>query len=231
MEVSAVPNRKEEHHFDFLWEVVVLPIIQRSLSEIDSDYKKECYLRCENFCMYKKRLEKIYKRKREWLKRVYLPNDKNPILDMHKIGALLCRSIIGDKPISFDLVHSDEYVERNNKNNDKQWLIDNAYVNYKIAFYVSVGLLYIEMISDLRETGKDEKADIIEQDGALYFYPKSPTHENFQSSCIIGLMKNDIASRDFDYLSYAAMLFQLERYNYIKYGIDLKDIFDTDELL
>lgn len=229
MEVSTVPKVQEEHHFDFLWETVICPIIQRSFLEIDQEYRKECYLKCENFCIYKRRLEKIYKKKREWLKRVYLPNDKNPILDMHKIGSLLCRSIIGDKPISFDLVKSKEYVERNNKRNDKQWLIDNAYVNYKIAFYVSVGLLYIEMISNLREKDKNEEADIIEQDGALYFYPKSPHHENFQSSCIIGLMKNDIAKRDFDYLSYSAMLFQIERYNYIKYNISLKDIFDVEE--
>ena len=221
--------KDQEHHFDFLWETVILPIIKRTVLEIDSEYRKACSVKCENFYIYKKRLEKIYKRKREWLKKVYLPNDNDPILDMHKIGSLLCRAIIGDKPLSFNLNKSKEYIEQNNKKNDKMWLIDNVYANYKIAFYVSVGLVYIEMISNLKEKGKTQEAESIEQDGALYFYPKNPKHENFENSCIIGLMKNDIMNRDFDYLSYSAMLFQLERYNYIKYGISLKDIYDIEE--
>lgn len=220
---------QDKPHFDFIWDKVILGIIERAVAELDSDYKNKCDIDVIDLSRYKKKLEELYKKKREWLKRVYLPLDNEPILDMHKIGAVLCRSIIGYKPISFDLEKTQKYIEDNKKQKDKKWFIDNVAVNYKIAFYVSVGLVYIEMVGTLKKNKKDAEAKMVMSDGSLNFYPKSPHHEDFPISCIIGLMTNDLANRDFDYLSYSAMLFQLERYNYIKYGISLKDIFETEE--
>ncbi len=216
---------KQEHHFDFLWEMFIKPIINQAEQEVDGEFAKVCGF--EKICLpyYKKQLEKIYKRKREWLKKIYLPSDNEPLLDMHKIGAVLCRSIIGNKPFSFDVEKAKKFVMANNMQNDIQWYINNVCVNYKIAFYVSVGLVYAEVIKRLEEIGEKEKMEEMQKIGHLYFYSKNPNHENFQNSSIIALMKNDILNRDFDYLFYATTLFQLERYNYDRLEIPEGDLY------
>lgn len=216
---------KDEHHFDFLWEMFVKPIILDAEKELDKEFKEQCDFSMVCLPYYKKQLEKIYKRKREWLKNIYLPYDAEPLLDMHKIGAVLCRAIIGDKPFSFDIEKVKKYVSQNNMQDDIQWYVDNVCINYKIAFYISIGPVFAEMKKRMLEIGKDEIAKQLEDRGYLHFYPKNPKHENFENSSIIALMKNDILKRDFDYLYYATMLFQLERYNYLVFGISEGELY------
>ena len=214
-----------QYSFDLIWEVIILPIIKRINENVDSDFRNACDFACVDLNEYKIQLEKLYKKKREWLKKVYLPYEEEPILDTHKIGAVLCRAIIGDKPFAFNVNKVNDYINRSSTN-DVQWYIDNIGVNYKLAFYVSIGMVYMEIVKTLADSGKKDLSNRIKDEGVLFFYPKSPRHEDFQTSCIISLLKNDILKRDFDYLTYSAMLFQFERYNYIKYNIKLSELKD-----
>ena len=64
-------NLNDKHHFDFLWKKTILPILKRAIVEMDEDFKKQCNFDDIDYNKYKKGLEKIYKKKREWLKRTY----------------------------------------------------------------------------------------------------------------------------------------------------------------
>ena len=64
----------------------------------------------------------------------------------------------------------------------------------------SIKNIYIEFLHALNERK------------SLVFYRKSPNHDDFYTSMIVALMKNDVLMRDFDYLTYAASMFQLQEY-------------------
>ncbi len=203
--------------FDFFWDNIIHPVLLHVDSEIDNDFKMNCNYSLKDIDLYKKELSCAYKRKREWLKSVYLPHDKNAKLDMHKLGAILCRIIIGIKPFSFDVSLVDKYTKNKfgDSKNNTDWFVDNVYVNYKLAFYASVGVIFIELLDYYNSQEKKNIVDMLNNRGTIFFYKKSDNHESFQNSCILSLMKQDTLHRSFDYFMYAAMLFQLEQYNKI----------------
>lgn len=218
-----------QYSFDFFWKKVIEPTIQNAFEEIDSDFKDACSLQLayNSFDDYKSKLMEFYREKRQWLKGVYLPHENHPLLDMHKLGAVLCRSILAYKPFYFDFKAAEKFVVKNfsgDKRNHIDWFIRNIYVNYRVAFYVSTGLIYLELLYSHSAKGKtpNEKAFNYYQDlkGVMY-YEKSDSHDSYENSCIIALQKNDVLQRSFDYLTYAANLFQLEIYNRMLYRINI----------
>lgn len=205
-------------NFDFLWEVIIYPIIQKANEEIELEFRKEAHLQFafNDLEKYKKELIRIYHEKRVWLKGMYLPHEGKPLLDTHKLGAILCRSMIANKVFYFDYDSAEKYILHkfeNSKTNNLEWFIDNVYINYKLAFYASVGMVFIELLHKYEKEGKMDAFDSLKRRGHIVFYQKSLNHDSFVNSCILALQKNDVLKRNFDYLTYAALLFQLEEYN------------------
>lgn len=202
--------------FDFFWNNVIISIKDRALQDVDQDFKESCNLDGKFNDKYKKELEAIYKEKREWLKEIYMPHFNNPLLDFHKIGAVICRSMIKNKPFKFDVCKAEEYIKKkfkDSKEDNTQWFVDNLYINYKVAFYASVGVIFLQILRYLIDSDELPSAIMLNDRGTLFFYDDNERHENFQNSTILALMKNDVLNRDFDYLTYAIMLYQLEEHN------------------
>lgn len=138
--------------YDEIWTNVIEKSIRLCVQQLDETFKKESKFSVCDLDDYKLQLRKIYKRKRQWLKKVYLPNNEDAILDFHKLSAIMCRCIIGIKPFKFDLSiaerHFVEVQERENySQKDKiSWQVDNVYVNYKLALLVSEGMIYIDLL-------------------------------------------------------------------------------------
>lgn len=221
---------KKESNFDNFWKFAINPSIHKALEELDPIFIKDCGFIQKEEKSYKKILEGIYTEKREWLKSVYLPHEKDPILDMHKLSAIICRSIIGNKPIIFDTSkalimakNQDKLLQNNQTLNDKdkqikriQWFVDNVYVNYKIAFDASIGIAYVDLFHLFQDNNQDDLKNKLEKIGTFIFYERSNCHENFRNSTILALMKNDLLNRKFDYLSYATIMFQLQQHTICK---------------
>ena len=214
--------------FDFFWNVVILPTIIAAEEDVDQDFKTACNLQLayDDIDQYKQDLMNFYHEKRQWLKGVYLPHDDHPTLDMHKLSALLCRSILAYKPLYFDFKNAEKFVVNKfseDKNNHIDWFVNNIYVNYKVAFYVSAGLVYLQLLEDFSPKGDNPNPEafqyFLDLQGIIY-YPKSQHHDNYENSCIIALQKNDVLNRDFDYLTYATNMFQLEMYNKAHYQLN-----------
>ncbi len=214
-----------QNSFDFLWDKVIKPTIISGYESLDEEFRTKCNCTYaySNLDEYKNDLMAFYREKREWLKTVYLPHDPNPRLDAHKLGAVLCRSMLAYKPIYFDFNIAKKFVEdkfkEQKESSHTEWFTQNIYVNYRIAFYVSVGIVYLNLLYNYQDNEEGntffdlEGFSFFQKAETLHFYPKSPHHDNFENSCIIALQKNDVLERNFDYLTYAIMLFQLESYN------------------
>ena len=220
----------EKKTFDYIWENVVFPAISFCISEVDEELKVQLGFKHENFSKYKKDLGKMFNRKREWLKAKYLPEKgESARLDFHKLSALLCRCIIGNKLFSYNKEAIESlFEERKNDNTipiekKLQWEIDYAYINYKLAFWASVGMVYINVVSwaykRIEQNNDENIKDVyteflkcLERENNLLMYKKSEEHDDFCTSMIVALMKNDLLLRDFDYLCYAASMFQWQEF-------------------
>lgn len=222
-----------EHFNDSMWPIIIKPAIDNAMKASDFEFKQYVGLNSLSYSdekEYKSRLSSLYERKREWLKKNYFgfadPHDKKR-LDMHKIAAIICRCIIGCKPFSFDISKANEYKERRGKNEEIDWIIDNYFINYKVAVNTALAITLYDLIDKLGEEAKKKPiidvagtlSNIIEQGFDLYqnkpFLLKSD-HELFYKSIILDIAINDINKRDFDYLGFAALCFQVQQYEVLR---------------
>lgn len=143
---------KKSSAFDNIWNKVFLRAVTLCEKEMDSEFKNKANVVFNTTNEYKNELNQLYKNKREWLKKEYLPNEKEPILDFHKLSSITCRCIIGKKPVSFDVKVAEKMFlsicsdESFNQIDEVNWQIDNVYINYKIAFLVAEGINFIDLI-------------------------------------------------------------------------------------
>lgn len=222
-----------EHFNDSLWPIIIKPAIENAIDNLDPDFVKCVDFMClldEAEAEYKSQLSDLYERKREWLKRIYfgfarLDHEKR--LDMHKIAAIICRCIIGCKPFSFDVSKANKYKDTNEKNTQLDWIIDNYFINYKIAVNSAFAITLYDLIDKLGDESK--KKPIIDVNNILYkitdagfdLYQEEPfllksDHEAFYKSMVLDVAINDINKRDFDYLGFAALCFQLQQYEVVR---------------
>ncbi len=215
--------------FDLFWDNIIAPTIKYCLKGTER-YDGASNLKIDvDEDTFKKNLQNIYLRKREWLKREYLPEKDNASLDFHKLGALLCRSIVGCKPFSMDYEAAasqfNEHVKSHSSDYEVlKWQVDCIYINYKLAFFVASGVAYYDLLYNISkvinngdESTKKKEVYKLFLRKMLEFkrlpeYEKSQCHDDFDSTMIVSLMKQDIKKRDFDYLSYGAILFQWQVY-------------------
>lgn len=214
-------KQMSKHFEEQIWEKAVKKAIILADKQVCDDYKLEIDFQLKDLDEYKRTLSSIYEEKREWLKDIYfgIYNDSEKYLDMHKLSAVVCRSILACKPFTFNVKKAEKYNKKNKKNDDLNWIIDNYFVNYKVA--VNSALLL--NLFDLTDRLKEKKVYMIDEFVANYFslYNKEPklwnnNHENFYSSLILNTAINDVNNRKFDYLGFATSMFQLQQYEGIR---------------
>ncbi|MBQ7347624.1 MAG: hypothetical protein IJW55_06670 [Clostridia bacterium] len=138
---------------------------------------------------------------------------------MHKYCAIICRTLIHEKTIKYDMISCEKYIKDNNISpDDTNWLVKNALVNYRIAFYASVVFLYQSMLAKYTDPiiqaklRKNKQLNLYtKKDGT----PKSINHESFENYIIVDLAKRDVHNKSFELFMYAALMYQLEEYNRI----------------
>ena len=223
---------KSLHFEQYLWPKIILPAIKEALNQVDKDfYSFVDFKEVFDEDKYVKSLSNLYEEKREWLKRIYFTDNQlgqNKLLDMHKIAAVICRCVVGYKPFSFNVNKANNYKNNNAKNEDLHWIIDNYLINYKVAFNSALAITLLDFLDRLNDA-QDNSLNIDYQEIETYFtknifdlYEKDPqilptSHECFYKSMIVDLAINDVAKRDFDYLSFAANCFQIQQYEIVKH--------------
>lgn len=223
-----------KHFNSYIWEYSILPAINKACADLDNDFVKQTSLktfRGVEKTEYRDNLSKIYKKKRKWIERSYYPvdNDKRSKLDLHKLAAVVVRSILYLKPISFDARKAVDYIDVNEKKYDIEWFIDNYFINYKIAFLAAIQILLFDMIykascelNNGKKCYNKEKAkklyDYFSEKGFDFYSENSlpSNHEPFYNSVIINLVTNDLNNRDFDYWGFATICYQLQQAEFSK---------------
>lgn len=237
-EIEEYGTAEFDRYFNYVWMVVIEPTIENVRKEMDEDFVKASKL-CRSYSdmnKYKEDCRKFYREKREWLKDVYLPHESHPKLDQHKLGALWCRTLLAYKPFYFNSHRAKSFVRQKFDTADNEtidfspsvdnseWFCRNIYANYRAAFLVSLGILYLYLLFDSKLSSQ-KSVRYLDEDSFSYFQaigklrcpPAGESHSSFSSSCIIALEKNDVTGRDFDYLMYAMVLYQIEHYNKLCY--------------
>ena len=147
---------------------------------------------------------------------------------MHKIASIICRCIIGCKPFSFDVEKANFYKQKANKNDQLDWIIDNYFINYKVAVNSAIAITLFDLIDRLGEEAKKEKSLIDVENiindvthKGLGLYEEGPillptSHESFYKSIVLATAINDTNERDFDYLGFATTCFQIQQYEVLR---------------
>ena len=138
--------------FDDFWNDIIRPAIKLCTKDLDPFFQTHAKLRMQTEEEYKVNIASMYKKKRNWLKREYLPEESSPFLDMHKLSSVLCRCIIGNKFFGFDvataeLLHAEK--KKDNSISHKEliaWEIANIYINYRLAFSVAEGVVFDDLL-------------------------------------------------------------------------------------
>jgi hypothetical protein len=210
-----------EETYDFFWKNVFLKQIDTTTRELDElcDATKVYHLCTKNLEECKERICKGYEKNRDVLKQRFFytkhgQEKEEQLIDIHKIGASFCQSMIQNKIYCFDL-REDVPIEL-------------FLCNYTLAYMVSVGIVYENLLgiykNKYNKNPADEKYARLQQQGCFIMPPTNPGHDPYAIGRIKTLALNDIYGIDFDLLTYADMLYWIEAYN--KALIEKGNLFD-----
>lgn len=193
----------KQETFEYLWKEGIVKAAQDVLQEIKSKFG-------ENVCQVKidvsdGKQSKVYQEYDAIKNQVRADffdtgeNDENKI-DGHKIAACVTGALLNVCLVTFDLKAENPPKEV-------------VFAKYSIAFMSSIYILYLFMLSDFQ---KDGKIDCYKKllDKATFDFPETNKgHDSYAIGRIKTLALNDLNGIDFDVLTYADMLFWIEKYN------------------
>lgn len=204
--------------FERIFNYIIIPLVCQIEEEVDEEFKSLTNLRTIKLDDAYSKCNDFYKTKKDELKKIFYGDKISTIptsellFDIHKIASITCYSLIKHKIFVFDEEKATNYI-KNKKIKDTTWIIDNVLVNYKLAFKVSVAMIYYKLLFDFNKLNNFEIETKLKEKRGLFLYNVREGHESFNNSIILDLAKRDIHKRSFDYFLYSALLFQLEEYN------------------
>lgn len=207
--------------FDFIWDNWIVPLINKLPNQMDAEFKDKTGFSIRDLEPIKVAASKYFVDKRDSVKKEYYGNypsvvlDKH-LMDFHKLSAVLCRTMIENKVYTYDVNLCIQYIENKNiSSKDTDWLVHNALINFRLAFYSSIVLLYQSMLFRLEPSEKElyEKLKAQKKLNLYTTISAGKTHESFENSLVLDLAKRDINNRSFDCFLYSTIMYQLEEYN------------------
>lgn len=221
---------EELSNFQYIWEQWIVPLIDDLYSQMDDGFKRYCHASIRDLNKIRIDAEKYYQKKRALAKKEFYgeyhkgDSETDHRMDFHKIGAIICKTLIEHKVYDFDTDCCEKYVKQKNDPCDTDWVVRNALINFRLAFYGSVVFLFQAMRFEYSKNNPSLYKKL-SQKGKLDLYKinlnaeKSdaiclrPVKESFENCIVLDLAKRDIGNRSFDYFMYAIILYQLEEHN------------------
>ena len=202
----------EHDYFEFIWQKAIVPAIKQCESAVDSKFRELYSFSCKNIQKLKYRIQGDYLENRENFKILYHKDCEDAILDISKLASVICFALIKNKVFYLD--EKKEIVET--LSND--FLCSNFLINYKVAFYASLNVLYVGMVAECRNDTKF--SDIYQElqrkkSVKLYAYGDGENYDKFSQSVIKHLAFLDMNNLEFDFMMYSILLNGLKEYNYI----------------
>lgn len=215
-------------NFQYMWNQWIIPLVDDLYTQVDNDFRQFCNLHIRDLDKICMEAERYYQKKRIEVKKEFYgqyhkgDSETDHRMDFHKIGAIICRTLIEYKVFEFDINCCRKYVEQKVDPYNTDWVVKNALINFRLAFYSSVVFLFQAMRFEYFKSNKLLYKALSEK-GMLDLYNASSTDvklvkESFENCIVLDLAKRDIGNRSFDYFMYAIILYQLEEHNKILLG-------------
>lgn len=210
-------------NFRYIWTEWIIPLVNDLFIQMDKEFVKYCNVNVRNLDHIYGNAEKYYQNKREEVKKSFYgeyhkgDSKLEHRMDFHKISAIICRVFIEYKVYDFDEKKCKEYADKNISPYNTDWVVKNALINYRVAFYSSIVFLFHAM--QFEYYTKDKLLfDLLEKEGKLNLYEthisnNTKVKESFENCMILDLAKRDITNHSFDYFMYAIIMYQLEEHN------------------
>lgn len=207
----------ESRHYAQIWDKVIkdlLPVIE---DECDNAFSESCDLKMKPPEEFKRSLETEYRTLRRSLKEsCYGNREDNGVLDGRKLAAVFCKALINKKAFCYDTSKALGIYEERKKELAPEafnlWAVHNVFLNYKLAYYVSLQLVYFTLMETLLKLGQTKDAKNLNTLGHLFRYPPEPAADSFDINIIIGLARADFSGKDIDMFMLAMQLYQIEMY-------------------
>lgn len=211
-------QNEESRHYAQIWEKVIRQVLRVVEEECDAEFSQKCSLQAKPLDIWKKSLEKEYRMLRQDLKKFCYGNRADDgRLDSRKLAAIFCKALIKEKAFRYDTNEALKLLKVRKKelspNEFNCWAAHNVFLNYKLAYYVSLQLVYLTLLQQLLSS-EETKEDALKLNkiGHLYQYPSSPNADSFDINVIIGMARVDLGEKDFDMFLFAMQLYQIEMY-------------------
>lgn len=217
-------------HFGWIWSNIIVPSIEMIEEQADPDFKRKTKLKIKELKQYKRGVEREYRILRQQLKTECYGIEANEgILDGRKIAAVFCCALLKEKSFLFDTdIAYKILLEKNGiahtqaeKLSVNRWLVDNVLMNYKLAYYVGLQIVYITLLHQMLENGNVKEAKLLNQKGHLLPYPQNPSGDSFDVNIILGMSKQQIYDQKVDMFLLAMQYYQIEMHTVDQIKIEL----------
>lgn len=196
----------KEITYSFLWKRAIEPQIVSIAQLLKQSYNAEQYydFQIRDLNEYKEVLYTNYIETKNSLKEKFFYRGTNQcadenLIDIHKISACFCKSVIDNKVFRFKLVDGIP--------------VGVLLCNYCAAYSISLGIMYLNLLADYKRVGETDQYNKLKEQRQFYFPPTNPGHDSYSYGRIKTLALNDIYGISFDLLAYADMMYWIEEYN------------------
>lgn len=218
--IWIMTNKKPEdsRHYAQIWDRVIKPVFKVVHEECDEEFRQTCGLESYYAAGWKKQLEAEYRKQRKSLKELCYHNSVDKaLLDGRKLAAVICKALIREKGFKFDSAQALTLMRAKKGQlssvDFNRWTAQNVFINYKLAYYASLQLVYLTLLHDLQSSEDSKRlAVLLNRKGHLCPYPSPPSADSFDVNIIIGMARADLDGKDFDMFLFAMQLYQLETY-------------------
>lgn len=197
--------------------------VEQEYRQLRNDLKKECYGRNEEG----RPMDAAEEEGRE----SDGDRESGQSLDARKIAAVICYALIRKKPLVFDekkaveLLADHEELLNRQENPDRtvlnKWIVDNFFVNYKIAYLAGLRIIFMTLLSELLESPDTlEAGKELAARGRLFQYPRCAGLDNFDVNMVLGLGRSDMKKDKIAPFMLALQFYQIEMYARRMLGLD-----------
>lgn len=192
--------------YNYIWERAIKPQIENIARFLKESYAAEqhCSFEIRGLTEYKKVLYTSFIETKNDLEQKFFymvinQNGDENCIDIHKISACFCKSVIKNKIFRFKLIDN---------------IPDQIFLcNYWAAFSISLGVMYLNLLAEYKQNAQIAQYNKLKERKQFFFPPTNPGHDSYPYGRIKALALNDIYGIDFDLLAYADMMYWIEDYN------------------
>lgn len=188
--------------YDYLCENALNRAIEDVLQSIPETIQNQYSLSyLNNFDKKKEAIFNEYDVQRKIVRKKFFDvgEDGKKLIDIHKVSACFTAAVLRVRVFDYkEITPMDMSV---------------FYSNYTLAFLSGIHILYLCMLADYEKSGEKRLATLLKKQATFTFPETNKGHDEYLQGRVKTLALNDMYAIDFDVLTYADMLYWIEKYN------------------